>query len=105
MDGSYFPMGKDGVTQQELCNAINFKDKPSMTRLIDNMERQHLCCTYFRQKDRRTNLIHLTKDGKELEEKAHHCRTDIERGSSRHHSRRIEHRAGGIKKVFYNTKD
>ena len=32
---------KDGVTQQELCNAT-FKDKPSMTRLIDNMERQHL---------------------------------------------------------------
>ena len=29
---------KDGVTQQELCNAT-FKDKPSMTRLIDNMER------------------------------------------------------------------
>ena len=25
---------KDGVTQQELCNAT-FKDKPSMTRLID----------------------------------------------------------------------
>ena len=36
-----FSMGKDGVTQQELCNAT-FKDKPSMTRLIDNMERQHL---------------------------------------------------------------
>ena len=32
---------KDGVTQQELCNAT-FKDKPSMTRLIDNMERQNL---------------------------------------------------------------
>ena len=28
---------KDGVTQQELCNAT-YKDKPSMTRLIDNME-------------------------------------------------------------------
>ena len=27
---------KDGVTQQELCNAT-FKDKPSMTRLIDSM--------------------------------------------------------------------
>jgi DNA-binding MarR family transcriptional regulator len=28
---------KDGVTQQELCNAT-YKDKPSMTRLINNME-------------------------------------------------------------------
>ena len=33
---------KDGVTQQELCNAT-FKDKPSMTRLIDNMENRRHC--------------------------------------------------------------
>ena len=60
---------KDGVTQQELCNAT-FKDKPSMTRLIDNMERQHLVVRISDKKDRRTNLIHLTKTGKELEEMA-----------------------------------
>lgn len=59
---------KDGVTQQELCNAT-FKDKPSMTRLIDNMERQHLVVRISDKQDRRTNLIHLTKDGKSLEEK------------------------------------
>ena len=41
-----------------------------MTRLIDNMERQHLVVRISDKKDRRTNLIHLTKDGKELEEKA-----------------------------------
>ena len=57
---------KDGVTQQELCNAT-FKDKPSMTRLIDNMERQHLVVRISDKKDRRTNLIHLTRDGKEVE--------------------------------------
>ena len=60
---------KDGVTQQELCNAT-FKDKPSMTRLIDNMERQHLVVRISDKKDRRTNLIHLTKDGRQLEELA-----------------------------------
>lgn len=60
---------KDGVAQQELCNAT-FKDKPSMTRLIDNMERQHLVVRISDKNDRRTNLIYLTKDGKELEEKA-----------------------------------
>lgn len=59
---------KDGVTQQELCNAT-FKDKPSMTRLIDNMERQHLVVRISDKKDRRTNLIHLTKTGKEIEER------------------------------------
>ena len=60
---------KDGVTQQELCNAT-FKDKPSMTRLIDNMEKQHLVVRISDKKDRRTNLIHLTKDGRQLEELA-----------------------------------
>ena len=60
---------KDGVTQQELCNAT-FKDKPSMTRLIDNMEKQHLVVRISDKNDRRTNLIHLTKSGKEIEDKA-----------------------------------
>ena len=60
---------KDGVTQQELCNAT-FKDKPSMTRLIDNMERQHLVVRISDKTDRRTNKIHLTRTGKSLESKA-----------------------------------
>lgn len=60
---------QDGVTQQELCNAT-FKDKPSMTRLIDNMEKQHLVVRISDKRDRRTNLIHLTKTGRELENKA-----------------------------------
>ena len=59
---------KDGVTQQELCNAT-FKDKPSMTRLIDNMEKIHLVVRISDKSDRRINLIHLTKIGKELEER------------------------------------
>jgi DNA-binding MarR family transcriptional regulator len=60
---------KDGVTQQELCNAT-FKDKPSMTRLIDNMERLHLVVRISDKNDRRSNLIHLTKTGRDLEEKS-----------------------------------
>ena len=57
---------KDGITQQDLCNAT-FKDKPSMTRLIDNMERQHLVVRISDKKDKRTNLVYLTKTGRELE--------------------------------------
>ena len=57
---------KDGVTQQDLCNAT-FKDKPSMTRLIDNMEKQHLVVRISDKKDKRTNLVYLTKTGRELE--------------------------------------
>ena len=89
---------KDGVTQQELCNAT-FKDKPSMTRLIDNMERQHLVV-------RRTNLIHLTKDGKELEEKARIIAGQTLKEAL--HGITLEELSIGqevLKKVFYNTKD
>ena len=60
---------KDGVSQQELCNAT-FKDKPSMTRLIDHMEKQHLVVRILDKQDRRSNLVYLTKDGKALEEQA-----------------------------------
>jgi len=60
---------KDGVSQQELCNAT-YKDKPSMTRLIDNMERQSLVVRIASKSDRRTNLIYLTRQGRELEDRA-----------------------------------
>ena len=93
---------KDGVTQQELCNAT-FKDKPSMTRLIDNMERQHLV---VRISDRRTNLIHLTKTGKELEEKARLIanRTLMEalQGIT---VEELSVSQEVLRKIFFNTKD
>ena len=64
-----FLFGKDGVAQQELCNST-FRDKPSMTRLIDNMERQNLVVRIPDKRDRRINLVHLTKTGKDIEERA-----------------------------------
>ena len=91
---------KDGVTQQELCNAT-FKDKPSMTRLIDNMERQHLVVRISDKKDRRTNLIHLTKDGKEAgRTRARHCQPDPQRSLERHHHRRAQCEPGGAEEDF-----
>src|SRR5271163_1171157 len=32
---------EDGISQQEICNAT-FRDKPSITRLVDNLERLQL---------------------------------------------------------------
>ena len=32
---------QDGISQQELCNAT-FRDKPSITRLVDNLEKLEL---------------------------------------------------------------
>lgn len=59
----------DGVTQQKLCDAT-FKDKPSMTRLIDNLEKQKLVVRKRPSSDRRSNLIYLTEFGKSIQEKA-----------------------------------
>ena len=89
---------KDGVTQQELCNAT-FKDKPSMTRLIDNMRISD-------KKDRRTNLIHLTKDGKELEERARVIANQTLKEALKGIT--IEELSVSqevLRKIFFNTKD
>ena len=60
----YYLWSKDGVTQQELCNAT-FKDKPSMTRLIDNLEKQTLVTRSADKNDRRINIINLTEKGRQ----------------------------------------
>ncbi|MDR0824294.1 MAG: MarR family transcriptional regulator [Prevotella sp.] len=60
---------KDGVTQQILCNST-FKDKPSMTRLLDNLSKQNLVYRNASTSDRRSNLIFLTDAGKAIEQKA-----------------------------------
>jgi DNA-binding MarR family transcriptional regulator len=62
--------GKDGQSQQELCN-LTYKDKPSMTRLLDNLQKQELVVRVASKCDRRTNLIHLTTKGNKLREKVH----------------------------------
>lgn len=61
---------EDGVSQQKLCDAT-FKDKPSMTRLIDNMVKQNLVDRKTPPNDRRSNLIFLTEKGRFIQEKAH----------------------------------
>lgn len=58
---------ENGVTQQRLCDAT-FKDKPSMTRLIDNLEKQNLVYRKASENDRRSNLIFLTEMGTSIKD-------------------------------------
>ena len=96
---------KDGITQQELCNAT-FKDKPSMTRLIDNMERQHLVVRISDKSDRRSNLIHLTKTGRELENKAYKiANATLEQALDGISIENLKIGQEVLRKVFLNTKD
>ena len=60
---------KDGISQQDLCNA-SFRDKPSITRLVDNLERAQLVKRVAAATDRRINLIYLTKEGQQLQEQS-----------------------------------
>lgn len=59
---------EDGRTQQQLCDAT-FRDRPSITRLVDNLEKSKLVKRVASKNDRRSNLIFLTKDAKALEQK------------------------------------
>ena len=58
---------RDGISQQELCNAT-FRDKPSITRLVDNLEKLNLVKRVASENDRRINKIFLTKQAQKLQE-------------------------------------
>lgn len=60
---------EDGVSQQALCDAT-FKDKPSMTRLVDNLAKLGMVERRIAPNDRRSNLIFLTPKGRDIESKA-----------------------------------
>jgi DNA-binding MarR family transcriptional regulator len=60
---------QDGLNQQELCNAT-FRDKPSITRLVDNLEKLKLVKRISSKEDRRRNLIYLTETARKLQDQS-----------------------------------
>lgn len=60
---------EDGVNQQQLC-AMTFKDKPSITRLVDNLERLGMVRREASNDDRRVNIVFLTDDARNIHAKA-----------------------------------
>ena len=62
----YYLWKKDGMSQQDLCNAT-FRDKPSITRLVDNLEKQKLVKRIASKTDRRINEVFLTEKGRLME--------------------------------------
>jgi DNA-binding MarR family transcriptional regulator len=58
---------QDGISQQELCNAT-FRDKPSITRLVDNLEKLKLVKRVSSKEDRRMNMIFLTNEARKMQE-------------------------------------
>ena len=60
---------EDGLSQQQLCDAT-FRDKPSITRLVDNLEKQQLVKRVASKDDRRINMIYLTPEASKLQEQS-----------------------------------
>jgi DNA-binding MarR family transcriptional regulator len=60
---------QDGLSQQQLCDAT-FRDKPSITRLVDNLEKLQLVTRVANKEDRRINRIFLTPQANQLQDKA-----------------------------------
>ncbi len=58
---------EDGLSQQQLCDAT-FRDKPSITRLVDNLEKLNMVTRVASKEDRRINKIYLTKEAADLQE-------------------------------------
>ncbi len=59
---------EDGMSQQQLCDAT-FRDKPSITRLVDNLEKLSLVKRVPSKDDRRINMIYLTPEAMTLQDK------------------------------------
>lgn len=68
---------REGCSQQVLANET-YRDKPSITRLVDNMEKEGLVVRKPDKEDRRLNLIFLTPKGRSYEKKALEVVTKIE---------------------------
>src|SRR5437764_8531155 len=58
---------QEGLSQKELCSAT-FRDKPSITRLVDNLEKLNLVKRTSHEKDKRINNIFLTRQAQKLQE-------------------------------------
>lgn len=56
----------DGCSQQVIADSTS-RDKPSVTRLIDNLVKEGYVIRKNHENDRRLNLIYLTDKGKNIE--------------------------------------
>jgi DNA-binding MarR family transcriptional regulator len=55
---------EDGLYQKQIADFL-FKDKPTVTRILDLLEKKNLIIRISDEKDRRKFKIYLTQDGKD----------------------------------------
>lgn len=94
----------DGCSQQHIADAT-FRDKPSITRLIDNLEKEQLVERRNAPNDRRLNLIFLTPKGKKMEQQVLKVVNDtISKATENLSNEEILTIKNGFEKVYQNIK-
>lgn len=63
---------KDGLTQQKVAD-LTYRNRGSITRMVDVLEKNGVIKRIEDKRDRRVNLIYLTDHGRELEVEAVKC--------------------------------
>lgn len=95
---------EDGISQQDLCQAT-FRDKPSITRLIDNLEKAALVKRVASKTDRRKNLVFLTDKAKALQDTSYSLASEtVDEAVKGVSSVEIEVCKAVLKKVYENLK-
>jgi DNA-binding MarR family transcriptional regulator len=96
---------KEGVTQSELSEAT-FRDKPTMSRIVDSMERNGIVERRVDPEDARARLVHLTRRGRALRTKlvpvAEEIVTRMTRGIDR---RALETTRESLQRMFENLSE
>ncbi|WP_018674988.1 MarR family winged helix-turn-helix transcriptional regulator [Riemerella columbina] len=94
----------DGCSQQHIADAT-YRDKPGITRLIDNLEKDNLVERRNDKNDRRLNLIFLTPKGKAMEEKVMKVANEtLEKATENLSEQEILTIKNGFEKIYENIK-
>lgn len=93
---------EDGCRQQELADKTG-KDKASLTKLLDNLEKRRLVKRAADEADRRSKRIWLTGTGRKLKEKVYPLALSVvelaEQGLSRQELQQAQH----VLETVYNN--
>lgn len=93
---------RDGCRQQELADRTG-KDKASLTKLLDNLEKRDLVKRAADETDRRSKRIWLTGAGKKLKEKVYPLALSVVELAERGLSRNDLLLAQGVLECIYNN--
>ena len=96
---------RDGVTQNALSDAT-FRDKPTMSRILDSMEKRGFVERRVDPEDARARLIHLTRRGRSLRTKLVPVAEEIvERMTRGIDTRALDTTRETLRRMFHNLSE